>query len=142
MATIRKNGLGLIIALAVMLHALMPFFATYQPASHNAATLSAAKMTSLFGDKILICTASGFALVSIKDLLSGKAPVKPHNGLMCALCYMGASDMGKALMVALAWLACLGLLGVQARAMQRSELLLSTQRSCNASPRAPPALGR
>ncbi len=130
------------VALAVMLHALMPFYATYRPASHNAATAPAAQVSSLLGDRILLCTASGFALVSLKDLLSGKAPVKPHNALMCALCYVSASDMGKLLVAALAWLACLGLLAAQARAAQRSEIVLPAPHANNASPRAPPALGR
>ena len=134
-----RKWLGLVLALAVTLHALLPFYATYQPGGHMAANAQASSFKGLLGDKIIICTASGFALVSLKDLLSGKAPVKPHSTLMCALCYVASSDMGKALVVVLAWLACLGLLMLQAKAAMREDTCPNAPAAGKTCPRAPPA---
>ena len=85
--------LGLALAIAIAFATLLPFFATY---SHSAIP------SPLFGDKILICTGDGFALVNRSDLLAGKAPVKPHPDYACALCYLAASPLGKLLLLAVA----------------------------------------
>lgn len=86
-----KNRIIAIFATAAfLLHALLPFFAVYQvPTSQDAKN-----MASLFGDKVLLCTAEGFKLVSWKDLLNGKQEHKPHKQYQCALCYVAAHGQG------------------------------------------------
>jgi hypothetical protein len=88
---LRKNKIITVFAaLAFLLHTLLPFFAIYQfPANIEAKT-----NTSLFGDKVLLCTAEGFKLVSWDELLKGKQEHKPHKQYKCALCYAAAHGQG------------------------------------------------
>ena len=93
-STSNTRWLAITLAVAVTFAVLVPFFAAY---NHAAAP---SKIASLFGDTILICTGDGFALVKRADLHSQKAPVKQHLGYACALCYVSAHSMGKALLAA------------------------------------------
>ncbi len=99
--------LGLALALAVAFNTLAPFFAFYNPSGNHAFTSSpvaaSMKLASVFGEKILICTGDGFALVNIKDLQAGKVPIKPHKSYFCPLCYVAANPIGKMVLLALAF---------------------------------------
>lgn len=86
-----KNRVATIVAaVALLLHALLPFYASYQLPTGG----DTKQMSSLFGDRVLLCTAEGFKLVSWEDLLSGKENPKPHKQYQCPLCYVAAHGQG------------------------------------------------
>jgi len=93
MTAFKNKYFGLILALTIAFSTLLPFFATYN-------TVAPSKLASLLGEKILICTGDGFALVNRADLQSGKAPIKPHKDFVCPLCYVAANGVGVALLPA------------------------------------------
>lgn len=98
-----KPWLGLLLVCAMAFHTLVPFFADYTHSNSKSSSVAGItatmKLASVFGEKILICTASGFVFVNLKDLLAGKVPLKKHaTSLLCALCYMAASPLGKLLL--------------------------------------------
>lgn len=66
------------LALAIALSASLPFFAVHNPP---------ARLASVFGEKILICSGDGFKWVTPADLQSGKEKPAPHSGDKCPLCY-------------------------------------------------------
>lgn len=73
---------------ALLSNALLPFYASSgmaMPARDTAQELSA-----LFGEKILICTAEGFAWVSWEDIKQGKGIPAPHKSMQCALCVLSS----------------------------------------------------
>lgn len=83
----KNNWLGLALVAALMLNALLPFFAVHRlPAN-------AAHLSSAFGEKILICTGEGFKWVNLADLQSGKEKPKPHANDKCPLCFAAAHGM-------------------------------------------------
>lgn len=92
MQILRTNRMiSLLTSVALLLQVLVPFFAVYQ----LPAAMDTQEISSLFGDKILLCTADGFKLVSASDLASGKeVPAAdmpyPHEKFQCALCYIAA----------------------------------------------------
>ena len=86
MAKYKNKWLGILLAISIAAGTLLPFFATY---NHSATPPS-----SIFGEKVLICTGEGFAWVKWADLLAGKTPVKPHKDFSCPLCYLAASSLG------------------------------------------------
>ena len=78
-----KNRRALLLTLfAFLLNALLPFFATYELPQEG-------DVPSIFGDKILLCTAEGFTWVSRSDLQKQEHP-QPHPDYECALCYVTA----------------------------------------------------
>ena len=73
------------------INVMLPFYAVYDiPKALASEQLDANQNASLFGEKILICTAEGFKLVSLADLQSGKEQPKKHPQYKCALCYAAA----------------------------------------------------
>jgi hypothetical protein len=74
-----QKWLGLTLALALALSALLPFFAIYNPSGHA---------VSAFGERILICSGDGFRWVKLSDLQNGREKPAPHSGDKCPLCYM------------------------------------------------------
>lgn len=86
----KNKAITIIAAIAFLLHALVPFYASYQIPTEN----HAKQMSSLFGDKVMLCTAEGFKLVSWEDLLGGKEHPKPHKQYQCPLCYFAAHGQG------------------------------------------------
>jgi len=78
MAKYKNKWLSLTLALAVAFSALLPFFAVHNPSNH---------LSSVFGERVLICTGDGFKWVNPADLQSGKEKPKPHSGDKCPLCY-------------------------------------------------------
>ncbi len=81
-----RRRLASFFLLAFLLHAVLPFFALYQLPQ----TGGPAQASSVFGDKILICTAEGFQWVAWEDLQSGKVRPEPHPDYKCPLCYLAA----------------------------------------------------
>lgn len=73
-------------AAALLLHMVLPFFATYQVP----AQVAAKNMASIFGEKLLLCTSEGFRLVKWEDIVSGKEKPKTHTQYQCPLCYVAA----------------------------------------------------
>ena len=73
------------VSLALFINALIPFYAKYNPPTAQT------ELSSIFGDKVLICTKNGFEWVSINDFASGKAIPEQHEDIQCALCYMSAA---------------------------------------------------
>ncbi len=104
MSGFKHRWLVLVLALLMACAGVLPFAANYAPQAHAGVSQAEKFTTSLFGDKILICTGDGFALVSRADLASGKSPVKQHKGFACAICYLNASGLGKLLLLAAVYL--------------------------------------
>ncbi len=71
--------------IAFIFNAIVPFFAVYNLPTGNA---EANELSSVFGDKILICTDDGFKLVSLTDLKNGRELPKHSSKYECALCYV------------------------------------------------------
>lgn len=76
--------------LAFLLNAVLPFFAVYDVPTHQA---FAKEMSSLFGEKVLICTGEGFKWVKWEDLQSGKEKHNPDSHYKCPLCYLAAHGL-------------------------------------------------
>jgi hypothetical protein len=90
---IKFRYISLITLIAFLMNVMLPFFAVYdvgQAMASEAEKSSIEEMSSVFGDKILICTSDGFKLVSIEDLQSGKEQPTPHPQYKCVLCYVAA----------------------------------------------------
>lgn len=72
--------------LAFIFNALLPFFAIYNVSS-QAATVK--EMSSLLGEKVLICSDAGFKWVKWDDLQKAGSKHKPAS-YPCAICYLAA----------------------------------------------------
>lgn len=79
-----KKYISTLTLVAFLFSAFLPFFANYDLSSHPEQKLSA-----LFGDKILICTADGFKWVSTADIEKGNIP-KQHKDIKCPVCFIAA----------------------------------------------------
>jgi len=92
----RIRYLSLLTMTAFLMNVIMPFFAIYnvqQAVAAEASLSQSGEMTSLFGEKVLICTPSGFKWVSWDNLLDGKEKVPEHSQYECALCYVSANSV-------------------------------------------------
>ncbi len=77
-----RHILSLSVVLLLLVQTLLPFFATY------AVSLQGDKsIDSIFGDKILLCTAEGFRLVDISELDEHEGESHEYQ---CPLCYVAA----------------------------------------------------
>lgn len=84
--------------LAFLLNALLPFYATYGGLSSANLT---ANSSPLFGEKILLCTATGYKWVSLAEfadwgqsLAADSDSGGQHNGSFeCPLCYVFEDDI-------------------------------------------------
>lgn len=130
MAKYKHKWIGLVLALAVAFSALLPFFATYND--------TAPKSASLFGEKILICTGDGFALVNWADLLAGKAPVKQHKSFVCPMCYVADSPLAKVLFLAAGAIFLIARTAAGLSLFSLYDTRLKSFHRCAARPRAPP----
>ncbi len=82
----------LVTLVAFLMNAILPFFAVYNlTTDHRAELGNSAEVSSLFGDKVLICTEDGFRWVSWEDIESGKENPEPHQEYKCPLCYVAAN---------------------------------------------------
>lgn len=70
---------------AFILSAILPFFAVYNLPYTNEKTT---QLSSIFGSKILVCTAEGFKLINIADIEKNKP--QPHPQFKCPICYVSA----------------------------------------------------
>lgn len=70
---------------AFIFSVLTPFFATYNTAA--AANVDAKEMSSLFGDKVLICSSGGFKFVTWEELAAGEHHDEDQQ-FKCPLCYV------------------------------------------------------
>ncbi|MCE3232229.1 MAG: hypothetical protein K0R98_486 [Rickettsiaceae bacterium] len=75
----------LITALAFIVNIMLPFYAIYSLPANDTKQLS-----SIFGDKVLICTSDGFKWFSWEDIQSGKEKPKTHEQIKCPVCYVAA----------------------------------------------------
>jgi hypothetical protein len=91
-----KKWLGLALALAIALSTLLPFFAVYKPSVGNAGI---SHLSSIFGERILICAGESFKWIKLADLRSGKEKPTPHSDDKCPLCYAARHGL-KAIVVA------------------------------------------
>jgi len=88
----RKRGIVYTMLLAFVFNLLLPFFASYNLASVQAA--SGDDLSALIGDKILLCTSTGYKWVSLSEL-QGEEPL-PETGkhYKCPLCYLHVDKPG------------------------------------------------
>ena len=117
---------------AFLIYTLLPFFAVYSNPSESK------QLSSLFGEKVLICTSDGFKFVSWEDLAGKDAP-KPHNEIKCPLCYFashGTHYAPHSALLALAYDAY----AITLQYRQFNEILLSRSTNSHYQPRAPPPL--
>lgn len=92
-----KKYLSVLTLIAFLFSEFLPFFATYDLSSpHNTE-----KLSSLFGDKILICTAEGFKWVSTADIEKGNIP-KQHKNIKCPVCFIATHKVENTTLAALA----------------------------------------
>lgn len=87
----KQNCLIVLAAAALLLNALLPFYAVYDPqvlAEKMEKTVRNGGFFSLPGEKILICTAEGFKWVTAQDLQNGEEQPEQHPRIKCPLCYL------------------------------------------------------
>lgn len=77
-----KRHIYLLTLLAFLLNAFVPFFASYSDVTSKTTS-------SIFGDKILICTGSGFKLIKLSEL-DGQQDKNHQSTYKCPLCYIAA----------------------------------------------------
>lgn len=89
----RARLLSILVLAAFIANVFIPFFAVYNPSSAQAA--EASEQSSLFGEKILICTEYGFKWVSWDELSQeGDEKPKPNKKhYECPLCYVSAHGL-------------------------------------------------
>ena len=82
----RKRGIVYTMLLAFVFNLLLPFFASYNLGAVQAA--SGDSLSALIGDRILLCTSTGYKWVSLSEM-QGEAPL-PDTGkhYKCPLCYL------------------------------------------------------
>ena len=89
--SLKKRFLIVLTAAALLLNALLPFYAAYDTetlAVKLAAKAESQTLSALLGDKILICTGDGFKWVTRDDLQNGQEQPAQHPRLKCPLCYL------------------------------------------------------
>jgi len=72
--------------LAFMFNLLLPFFASYNLGSAQAA--SADNLSALIGDKVLLCTSTGYKWVSLGELMGEEPAPESSEHYKCPLCYL------------------------------------------------------
>lgn len=89
--SLKKRFLIALTAAALLLNALLPFYAAYDSetlAAKLATKAETQELSALLGDKILICTGNGFKWVKRADLQNGEEQPAQHPRLKCPLCYL------------------------------------------------------
>lgn len=84
------ENIARITLLAFLLNAVLPFLAVYNVPAHQ---LYAKNISSLFGEKVLICSGDGFKWVTWKDLQEGKGGHEQPSHYKCPLCYLAAHGL-------------------------------------------------
>lgn len=122
--------------IAFVLNAIVPFFAVYNLPTNDA---QASELSSVFGEKILICTSDGFKWISLKDLQNGKDLPKHNSRYKCALCYV-AHKTDKKLAASEVVASFIQPYVVTYKFPPRSEHITHQSFDSTAHPRAPPYL--
>lgn len=78
---------ALVTLMAFTMNAMLPFFASFNTASAQAAEQT--ELSSLFGEKILICTATGFKWVTWAELQDEKQQPAQSDFYKCPVCFAG-----------------------------------------------------
>lgn len=77
--------------MAMVMNSSLSFFSPYSVPSANANEQES--VSSVFGDKILICTKYGFKWVSSQELEKEKHKQKNNDHYKCATCYVVAYEI-------------------------------------------------
>ncbi len=91
-----RRYLSLFLVVSLLLQAWIPFAANYDWSRMDVET---AKSASIFGEKILICTAEGFRWVKWSDLQDGKVSHEPSKHYKCHQCYIAQHSTGAPMQV-------------------------------------------
>ena len=81
-----KRGIVYTMLLAFVFNLLLPFFASYSLSSAQAA--SANDLSALIGDKVLICTSTGYKWVSLSEWQDEEPASEAGKHYKCPLCYL------------------------------------------------------
>ena len=81
-----KRGIVYTMLLAFVFNLLLPFFASYSLNSAQAA--SANDLSALIGDKVLLCTSTGYKWVSLSELQNEEPAPETGKHYKCPLCYL------------------------------------------------------
>lgn len=98
-----KSTISVTLIAAFLMHVLLPFFAVSHVTLANASADESPalnELSSLFGEKILICTVNGYEWVTWEELQKGEQQPQPHPQYECALCHIAAKDLKHILAVA------------------------------------------
>jgi hypothetical protein len=82
------RAIALVTLMAFAMNAMLPFFASVTTTSAQAAEQN--ELSSLFGEKILICTATGFKWVTWAELQDQKQQPAQSDYYKCPVCFAGA----------------------------------------------------
>jgi hypothetical protein len=89
--------------ISFLMTVMLPFFAVYNPQLANAGQVQRPNqdISSLFGDKVIICTPDGFKFVSWSDPSGDgskdQPSPNPHTPFKCPLCVINAHGLKAAL---------------------------------------------
>ena len=72
--------------LAFVFNLLLPFFASYSLSSAQAASVN--DLSALIGDKVLICTSTGYKWVTLSEWQDEEPAPESGKHYKCPLCYL------------------------------------------------------
>ena len=81
-----KRGIVYTMLLAFVFNLLLPFFATYNLNIAQAAIVD--DLSALIGDKVLLCTSTGYKWVSLTELQDQESAPETGAHYKCPLCYL------------------------------------------------------
>jgi len=81
-----KRGIVYTMLLAFVFNLLLPFFASYSLSSAQAASVN--DLSALIGDKVLLCTSTGYKWVSLSELQNEEPAPETGKHYKCPLCYL------------------------------------------------------
>ena len=125
----------LLLILAFIINAILPFFAVYNLSADHT---EARRLSSVFGEQIIICTGDGFKWVKLADLQSGKEKPTPHSDTKCPLCYAARHGLKDMALASAAIVPGYGLIPTPVYTAY-DPILISYHRSSPLHVRAPPA---
>lgn len=81
-----KRGIVYTMLLAFAFNLLLPFFASYSLNSAQAASEN--ELSGLIGDKVLLCTSTGYKWVSLSEFQDEEPAPETGKHYKCPLCYL------------------------------------------------------
>ena len=81
-----KRSIVYTMLLAFVFNLLLPFFASYSLSSAQAASVD--DLSALIGDKVLICTSSGYKWVTLSEWQYEEPAPESGKHYKCPLCYL------------------------------------------------------